>query len=202
MMDNFVKVISVPTDINVKKLARQVLKNESRIIKKYPPKSIDLKEYIDGQTGLGPNSLTSRFSHYNLLNWWGTKRLKQWIRDGYEAYNKCSGASLYVQCWANVLRKGEQILSHKHETYNNTHPIHHLCGHLNVQVDGSTFTYYDNNPILNENGHMTFFSAYTYHYTDKYENDEERITIAFDIYSEEFYNKDIYDEFKYHWVKI
>ena len=49
---------------------------------------------------------------------------------------------------------------------------------------------------------MTFFPASTYHYTDKYENDEERITIAFDIMNEEFYNWDIHDEFKYHWVKI
>ena len=45
-----------PTDINVKKLAKKILRNESRIIKKYPPKSIDLKEYIDGHTGLGYNS--------------------------------------------------------------------------------------------------------------------------------------------------
>ena len=201
MMDNSIKVISVPTDINFKKLARQVLKNESKIIKKYPSKTIDLKENTDGQTGLGFNSLTSRSSHYNLLNWWGTGRLKKWIRKGYEEYNKCGG-SLYVQCWANVMRKGEQILPHKHEFHNDTYPIYHLCGHLNVQVDGSTSTYYDNTPILHETGHMTFFSASTYHYTDKYENDEERITIAFDIYNEEFYNKDIHDKFKYHWVKI
>ena len=65
-----------PTDINVKKLARKILRNESRIIKKYPPKSIDLQQYIDGQTGLGYNSLTSRSSHYNILNWWGTRRLR------------------------------------------------------------------------------------------------------------------------------
>ena len=194
-------VVIFPTDINVKKLAKKILRNESRIIKKYPPKSIDLKKYIDGQTGLGYNSLTSRSSHYNVLNWWGTRRLRQWIRAGYEEYNKCSGP-LYVQCWANVMRKGEQILSHKHEAHNNTQCEYHLCGHLSVQVDGSTSTYYDNSPVLNENGQMTFFPAFTYHWTDKYENDNERITIAFDIYNEEFYNQDIDDQFKYHWVKI
>ena len=68
-----------PTDINVKKLAKKILRNESRIIKKYPPKSIDLQHYIDGHTGLGYNSLTSRSSHYNILDWWGTGRLKEWI---------------------------------------------------------------------------------------------------------------------------
>ena len=195
------KVALIPTDINVKKLAKKILRNESGIIKKYPPKSIDLKIYVDGMTGLGYNSLTSRSSHYNVLNWWGTRRLRQWIRAGYEEYNKCGG-TLYVQCWANVMRKGEQILSHKHEFHNDTSPLHHLCGHLSVQVDGSTSTYYDDSPVLNKNGRMTFFPASTYHYTDKYENDEERITIAFDIMNEEFYNWDIHDEFKYHWVKI
>ena len=194
-------VVIFRTDINVKKLAKKILRNESRIIKKYPPKSIDLTQYIDGQTGLGYNSLTSRSSHYNVLNWWGTRRLRQWIRAGYEEYNQCGGP-LYVQCWANVMRKGEQILSHKHEAHNNTQCEYHLCGHLSVQVDGSTSTYYDNTPILNENGQMTFFPAFTYHGTDSYENDNERITIAFDIYNEEYYNKDIDDQFKYHWVKI
>ena len=194
-------VFVFPTDINVKKLAKKILRNESRIIKKYPPKSIDLKEYIDGQTGLGYNSLTSRSSHYNVLNWWGTRRLRQWIRAGYEEYNQCGGP-LYVQCWANVMRKGEQIKPHKHEAHNNTQCKYHLCGHLCVQVDGSTSTYYDNAPVLNENGQITFFPAFTYHWTDRYENDNERITIAFDIYNEEFYNRDIDDRFKYHWVKI
>ena len=192
-----------PTDINVKKLAKKILRNESRIIKKYPPKSIDLKEYIDGHTGLGYNSLTSRSSHYNILDWWGTGRLKEWIRSGYEVYNSIEDAPpLYVQCWANVMRKGEQILSHKHEAHNNTQCKYHLCGHLSVQVDGSTSTYYNDSPVLNENGKMTFFPAFTYHWTDRYENDNERITIAFDIYNEEYYNQDIDDQFKYHWVKI
>ena len=192
-----------PTDINVKKLAKKILRNESRIIKKYPPKSIDLKEYIDGHTGLGYNSLTSRSSHYNILDWWGTGRLKEWIRSGYEVYNSIEDAPpLYVQCWANVMRKGEQILSHKHEAHNNTQCKYHLCGHLSVQVDGSTSTYYNDSPVLNENGQMTFFPAFTYHWTDRYENDSERITVAFDIFSEEFYNVDVYDEYKYHWVKI
>ena len=195
------KVIILPTDINVKKLAKKILRNESKIIKKYPGKTIDLKENSDGQTGLGFNSLTSRSPHYNLLNWWGTGRLRQWIRAGYEEYNECGGL-LYVQCWANVMRKGEQILSHKHEFRNNTESKYHLCGHLSLQVDGSTSTYYHDSPVLNENGQMTFFPAFTYHWTDRYENDGERITVAFDIYNEEFYNKDIHDKFKYHWVKI
>ena len=196
------KVICVPTDINVEKLAKKILKNELRIIKKYPAKGIDFKYDFDGQTGLGFNSLTSRSSHYNLLNWWGTGPLKKWMRDGYENYNNIKGKPLYVQCWANVMRKGDQIKAHKHESSNGTSPVKHLCGHLSVQVDGSTSTYYEGSPILNKNAQMTFFPAHTFHWTDRCENDSERITVAFDIFSEEFYNVDVYDEYKYHWVKI
>ena len=94
------KIFTISTDINVKKLAKKILKNEPKIIKKYPGKSIDGIYDFDGSTGLGFNSLTSRSSHYNLLNWWGTGPLKKWIRNGYEKYNKIKDKNkpLYVQC--------------------------------------------------------------------------------------------------------
>ena len=199
------KVICVPTDINVEKFAKKILKNESRIIKKYPAKSINLKYDFDGNTGLGLNSLTSRSCHYNLLNWWGTGHLKKWIRNGYEEYNKYNnikGKPLYVQCWANVMRKGEKIETHTHASYPSVAEHEHLSGHLDVQVDGTTSTYYEGNPILNKNGLMTFFPGCALHWTDRYEGNSERITIAFDIHSEDFYNVDIFDQYKYHWVKI
>ena len=197
------KILTIPTDINVEKLAKKILKNEPKIIKKYPAKGIDLTYDFDGETGLGPNSLTSRSCHFNVLDWWGTRSLRRWMRTGFEKYNKIKdkNKSLYVQCWANVMRKGEQIGSHRHRDHR-IPPHKYTCGHLSVQVDGSTSTYYEDHPILNECGTMTFFPAYMYHWTDRYENDSERITVAFDIFSEEFYNVDVYDEYKYHWVKI
>ena len=196
------KVICVPTDINVDKLAKKILNNEPKIIKKYPAKGIDLKYDFDGNTGLGSNSLTSRSCHFNILDWWGTGSLRRWMRDGYEKYHNIQDTPLYVQCWANVMRKGDQIKAHKHESWDGTSPVKHLCGHLSVQVDGSTSTYYDGSPILNKNGQMTFFPAHTFHWTDRYGNNSERITVAFDILSEEFYNEDIFDQYKKHWVKI
>jgi len=196
-----VKVVSFATDINLKKFAKKILKNEPRIIKEYPAKTIDLKQDFDGQTGLGFKSLTSRSCHYNLLNWTGTRSLRKWIRHGYEEYNKLDGP-LYVLCWANVMRKGEKILPHKHESNQGTPAHFHLCGHLNIQVDGSTSTYYEGTPILNECGVMTFFPGSTVHWTDEFVNDGERITVAFDIYNEEFYTYDVFDEYKYHWIEI
>ena len=195
-------LIEIKTDINLKKLAKQILKNEPKIIKKYPAKTINLKEDFDGATGLGFNSLTSRSCHFNILDWWGTGSLRRWMRDGYEKYHNIQDTPLYVQCWANVMRKGDQIKSHKHESRDGVSPIKHLCGHLSVQVDGSTSTYYDGSPILNKNGQMTFFPAHTFQWTDRYENNSDRITVAFDILSGEFYNEDIFDQYKKHWVKI
>ena len=74
---------------------------------------------------------------------------------------------------------------------------------INVQVDGSTSTYYEGQPVLNKNGLMSFFSANTFHWTDRYEGNDERITIAFDIYNKEFYEHTVPSFFnKHHWVKI
>ena len=192
------KVICVSTDINIEKLAKKILKNEPRIIKKYPENN------IKGNSSLSNNSLTSRAPYFNVLNWWGTGSLRKWIRSGYEEYNGIKDKCLYVQCWANVMRKGEQIGSHKHEMngMNGTSTKNILSGNFGVQVDGTTSTYYDGNPILNVNGVMSFFPASTFHWTDRYEGNSERITISFDILSEEFYNNEIYPEYKYHWVKI
>tara|TARA_Y100000589_G_scaffold329452_1_gene376049 strand:+ start:1781 stop:2380 length:600 start_codon:yes stop_codon:yes gene_type:complete len=198
------KVIEIPTNINIKKLSKQVLKNEPKVIKKHPAKTIDFKSNFDGQTGLGYNSLTSRSCHFNVLNWWNKRSLKEYIRHGYEMYTGIKGKSLYVQCWANVMRKGEQIKSHSHSFQDNLNvPEYlHLCGHLCVQVDGTTSTYYEGSKILNKNGTIVLFPSWAKHWTDVYEGDGERITVAFDIYNQELYDVGVIDIAKSHWVRI
>ncbi len=192
------KVVSLDSDINVLKLSKKILKNEPKIIKKYPPRGFN-GLITDGYTGLGLGSLTSRFYHFNVLKWWGTRSLRKWIRKGYEIYNGVSG-TLCVQCWANVMRNGEEIKSHNHSENSNT--LDALSGHLCVQVDGFTSTYYQGNPILNKNGVISFFPSSMYHWTDKYVGDSERITVAFDIRSLEYFERDIYPNAREHWIKI
>ena len=180
------KVIEIPTNINIKKLSKQVLKNEPKVIKKHPAKTIDFKSNFDGQTGLGYNSLTSRSCHFNVLNWWNKRSLKEYIRHGYEMYTGIKGKSLYVQCWANVMRKGEQIKPHIHGTSEETY----LGGHICVQCN-NTSTYYINSinqlcdptayQSKNEEGKLTLFQNFIPHYTDKHKGDSKRITIAFDL---------------------
>ena len=189
------KVVCIDTAINIRRLSRQILKNEPKIIEKYPSTS-------DGGTNLGINSLTSRFCHFNILDWWGTKSLKKCIREGYEEYTKIIDTPLYVQCWANVMRKNEKIDCHSHSISKHIGEHHHLCGNLCVKVDGSISTYYDGNPILNKEGQMSFFAAYVDHWTDAYRGNEERITVAFDILSEFMWENDIVLDMKSHWVRI
>ena len=101
------------------------------------------------------------------------------------------------------MRKGDRIEPHIHmpcEYY--ISPIHVLSGHLCVKVDGSTNTYYDGTPVCNANSQMVFFPSTMIHWTDTYLGDAERITVAFDIYSEEWYNSDVYEDSKKHYIKI
>jgi hypothetical protein len=200
------RIFSLQTDINTKRLAKQILKNESKIIKKFPGKSIDGAYDFDGGTGLGYDSLTSRSCHFNLLDWWGTRSLRKWIRKGWEGYHELSKPAdpLYVQCWANVMRKGEKIQSHCHDYREEITPDFMLTGHMSVQVDGSTCTWYEGKPILNEEGWMTLIPGNLHHWTDRYENDGHRITIAFDILSEFMYQHYTAEKYKNtnHWIKV
>ena len=56
----------MPSNINVNKLAKQVLKNEPKIIKRYPPTALDGK-YTDGSTQLGLKSSKQSDEHSIIL---------------------------------------------------------------------------------------------------------------------------------------
>jgi len=193
-------ILGINTDIDLSSLSSRVLRNEKKILKNYPPTDY-FKRITDGGTGLGTNSLTSRFYHFNVLSWFGTRKLKKYIRRGYDQYNGVKNAPAYVQCWANVMRNGDVIKAHRHMT-DNISPKDALSGHLCVKVDGSTNTYYERTPIQNKNGQMILFPSTLLHWTDRYIGNEERITIAFDIYSKKLYDNNLFEDVKKHWIKI
>jgi len=169
------KVMQFQTDIDVEHLADVILKKEKTIIKT-KPHSIHNGKYNDGQTGLGPNSLTARFDAYNVLKWKEGKEIKDWITRCYKEFYPDYSGELLVQCWANVMRNAQQIRSHSHfpDNYDNT-----LCGHLNVRTR-MTGTWYEGDRIPNEEGQMVLFSPHLFHWTDPCV-DEPRITVAFDV---------------------
>jgi hypothetical protein len=190
------------TNIDVLYFKNKILKNEKKIIQKYPAKSWDLTEDFDGATGLGYNSLTARSPHFNVLNWWGVSSLKKEIKKSYFDITKNKKQPLYVQCWANVMRNGEVIKYHRHRNYDASVKYGSISGNLFISCDVQTNTHYESFSIPNEPGVMTLFPSFVGHRTDKYVGNEERISIAFDIKTKEDWYEDVYDGAKNHWIKI
>ena len=173
---------------NFKNLAKLIVKKERSILKL--PMTKRYGKVTDGFTGLGENSTTIRFESYNVLKWKNTSLLKKSILKGHAAilnfFKQETPKELYIQCWANIMRKGEQIKPHIHSTT----PTTYLGGHLCVQCDQTSTHYINpinqiNDPEIysskNETGKITFFPNNIPHYTDIQNSDNERITIAFDL---------------------
>ena len=186
-------------ELNFEKLKQDILNLEKEIIKKCPP-------YSDGGTELGSDSLTSRFIHYNLLQMDETKFLKNIIREKHDDFLNALEYEVrdnyYVQCWANVMRKGEQIKAHSHGSNNHMY----LSGNICVLTENTNTHYilpYFNNEFSskNEKGKITMFPFWLKHYTDKV-NTDLRITIAFDMMEEESFHEFVPDDNKYHWEKM
>jgi hypothetical protein len=177
------------TGVNFKELAQLILTKEQEILKQFPvPISA-------GLTGLGPNSLTSRFEYFNVLKWDHPEITK--LLDDIKKHHltileitKIPRRKLWIQCWANVLRTPEKMNAHIHDTSS----LSYLGGHVTVQCD-QTFTVYVN-PIeqlsmpqtydsINQVGKITFFQNNIPHFTTEHLGPKERISIAFDIILDE-----------------
>ncbi len=176
--------------VNFQNLAKLILSKEKLILQL--PTSTVAK---DAYTGLNENSTTQRFDKYNVLKWEdeNIEPLKGNIlhfHNGIMQYFKLPiPKELYIQCWYNVMRKGEQIKPHIHDIGPNCY----LGGHICVQCDDTSTHYINpinqiNDPMLysskNEVGKMTIFPNNVPHYTDIHNSDSERITLAFDIFPE------------------
>ena len=153
----------------------------------------------DGGTGLGPNSLTSRFSAFNIFTWDNefVSILKSSVNEAVCELlkNKQFSTKVYGQCWANIMRTGEQIHPHWHSSYKHSFFGGHVC--ISTQY---THTYYQNpynkndaKAFLNLNGNLTVFENYLVHWTDRVETVEPRITLAFDLLTEQAVEESIED---------
>ena len=176
------------TQINFKTLTQFILEKEKEIINK---KNVTISG--DGYTGLGTRALTSHYNQYNLLDWDHSEipLLQQAILKTHSDFLHELGIplypELYIQCWANVMREGEQIKPHLHSVHENSY----LGGHIVVQAQ-KTHTHYIN-PVNQINGpdihsssnivgKISLFPSCVPHYTDMQKSGEPRITIAFDLF--------------------
>ena len=182
---------SLCEDIDTNSLSEFLLSKEKEV--KKLPTSVDRSgAETDGYTGLGSNSTTAKFQHYNILTWSHPEitKLRSNIAKKLLQYNSECGVKtpnvIYIICWYNVLRFGQKIKPHHHSL----DPNCYLSGHFNVQVNDTSTVYMSpvnqlNDPdvidIKNNAGDMTLFPSYIFHYTTPHYSFKPRITIAFDL---------------------
>jgi hypothetical protein len=160
-----------------------LIENESRILDTVPL-------HHDGGTGLGENSVTSRFGRYNLLNFQDElpelAELLKFFRISYLDYVSQDNSEIRdvdIVCWFNKLKTGEHIKEHSHGAGNDAY----LSG--NIHLDNyATNTYYTN--VFDRNvqfvpgnykGGLSIFPSWVPHHTDEHKEDNFRLSIAFDL---------------------
>tara|TARA_B100000902_G_C27011583_1_gene765072 strand:+ start:64 stop:738 length:675 start_codon:yes stop_codon:yes gene_type:complete len=176
---------TVYKDVNYEELAKFIKSKEKEIV--------NLPITRNAYTGMRDDSTSVRFGNYNVFKWESpiVEKLKHFVCNFHDQvvgkyYKQELPKELYVQCWANIMRKGDQFKAHIHDIGPNCY----LAGHICVQCDDTSTHYINpinqiNDPMAfaskNEVGKVTLFPNNIPHYTDMQKGDKERITIAFDL---------------------
>lgn len=168
---------------SIEKIKNFLIKKEPEIISKI---SYD----YDGRTNLNPNSVTGRFTHYNLLKFQNEcpelSTLFDFFKNSYLEYiftEELSPRDTEIVCWFNALRKGERVDEHNHGAGNDVY----LSGNFILENHQTKTHYkcpYDRDVLIsipNLQGILTIFPSFVYHYSDTYDDDGIRHSIAFDI---------------------
>lgn len=161
-----------------------LIANEDRIKKEYPA-------LHDGGTGLGDQSVTSRFGRYNLFDFADEcpelGDLLNFIRLSWIEFvekDQTPFIDLEIVCWYNIVRENQTIVEHSHGAV----PTGYLSGNMHLD-DYETRTLYrtpflaqNYMPIQNMKGGLSFFPSYVFHKTDEYKDSSKpRLSIAFDL---------------------
>ena len=179
----------------LEELKNIVLIKEKEIIKNFS----DVNN--DGGTGLGPQSLTSKFITFNIFKWKEEPCIifQNFVRDEYKKFISAlkennsqfvKENNTYVAGWANVLRKGQKINEHQHGCTPNSYLGAHFCVSTSntSTIYVNPFNRKDLIEFKNSPGKLLFFQNYMVHYTTEHKTDDERITLAMDIFTEKDYN--------------
>ena len=102
---------------------------------------------------------------------------------------KTQPRKLIMFCWANVLRKNQPINIHAHGAKH----FSYLSGNLHFEkYDTNTVYHNPVNPRMvykteNVAGGLTVFPSYIFHQADAYQGDQQRVSMAFDLFDTNFY---------------
>jgi hypothetical protein len=194
---NYIIAESKIENINFNKVKEFLLKKENEILSLPTEtfKNPNNKEIIkDGYTGLG-NSTTSRFTSYNVLRFENKeiKKIKDNINNAHnvllKSLNFKKPDKLFIQCWYNVMKKGQSIKPHVHDGSNLSYLSGHICVTTNDTYTGYITSFHQMNypevyKITTEQNKLTLFQSCVPHFTSSVNNNDYRITIAFDLFLE------------------
>jgi hypothetical protein len=165
------------------KIKKWLIENEQMFITKFSATH-------DGGVGTGPYSVTGRFDQYNLFDYIDKcpelNDLLNFIRQSYLEFvyeEQVQIRDTELTCWYNILRKGQAVGEHHHGS---GHDVY-LSGNMSLDNYSTSTIYrcpYDDGvtmPITNSIGMLTLFPSCVPHYSNQYNGDAERISIAFDI---------------------
>jgi hypothetical protein len=189
------------------KTLEELIKNEADYVQ------ANFKQYTNRLKGnINPDELynkedwvTNRAFEYNLLKFSDRHpvllELKSKIYESYLVYVKelnIPAGIPYVQVWFNILKKDSRFFTKHHHA----HPARigdiddaYISGNICIRAKNTKTYYYSpyiesqKIGITNVPGEMVIFPSWVMHSTDQNQEDEPRLSIAFDIITEEMYNK-------------
>jgi hypothetical protein len=177
-------------DIDFPGLAKMFLDCEEQMLRELPATH-------DGGTGLGLDSITSRFLSYNPLTWTHSDEIMNLREKIYTLYLefhktlKIVRQPMYLQCWANIVRPGQQINLHLHDISEYSY----LSGNLLLQGSPSVIEYHNpQNCIIKPEPHrveqspgqITIFQSCIPHQVPEYTGTEPRVSLSFDFLIREY----------------
>lgn len=172
----------------LKNLRSFLLKKETEIINSHTVNN-------DGGTGLGTDSVTSRFGNYNLFDFTNESAELQdfltFLRTSYLEFveeDRTPIKNLNIVCWYNVIRNEQKITIHNHNSANYAY----LSGNMHLGDYDTQTTYRnpydpsDQRVFPNVEGGLTIFPSALPHFANKYTGNDVRISIAFDLHIETY----------------
>lgn len=174
-----------PNEKNIDVMRNWIIDNEKRLIEKYSATARG-----DGGTGLGLTSLTAQYGSFNLFS--ETQDIPEFIdlfkffRSEYEKFMTACNTDIrecYMYSWANVMRTGQSVNKHHHGARH----FSYLSGNMHFD-DYDTKTVYHNPfdeiawELPNVKGGITIFPSYVMHEATKHMQDNERVSMAFDLF--------------------
>lgn len=168
-------------------LSAEILKREKKILKEFPAVS------VAGKT----DGITTRWLDYNILTWDipEVKVLRTTIKEAYSHYMKFAKVPRWkneIQCWANVLRKGDSLRIHHHNfrqrpvisaTFSLTTAKTSTCYVFPIWMKVKDNEYSQEICFPTTQGNLLMVPGWVSHYTTPHPGPKPRITLGLDIAS-------------------